>query len=205
MTEIRIDNTGNGCNWLYGENELWKDCVCENFDEHVVLIGNIECCGCEKAEWYKNAKQILKDIDCYDEYPIDLPKSVNAKLKELYKKCECTDDIVFDALRLLYPEDKFETGIIQGYNQEEIVEYIIKGDVDTKLLELYYFDKISDVDIVNGDKHIGDVITDDELWKAEQDGLKEYMKKKYNIPEDEELHIFKADGYIQVLNWKEIV
>ena len=41
MTEIRIDNTGDGTWWLYNRSQGWKDyCGCENFDEHVVLTGN---------------------------------------------------------------------------------------------------------------------------------------------------------------------
>lgn len=41
MTEIKIDNTGNGTWWLYGKSETWKDYIgCEDFDEEVVLVGN---------------------------------------------------------------------------------------------------------------------------------------------------------------------
>lgn len=33
MTEIKIDNTGNGTWWLYNSNQAWKDyCGCENFE-----------------------------------------------------------------------------------------------------------------------------------------------------------------------------
>jgi len=132
MTEIRIDNTGDGTWWLYGKCENWKDYVgCEDFDEQVVLIGNRDYSGCTEASWYQTTKRILNNIDCYDEYPDDVSDEVNAKLKELYDKCRCTDDIIVDVLRLLYPEDTFKTGTIRGYCQGEWQEYIIMGEVDS--------------------------------------------------------------------------
>ena len=106
MTEIRIDNTGDGTFWLYNISQEWKNyCGCENFDKQVVLTGNRDFTGCMEAEWYQKAKEILNDIDCYDEYPTDVSDEVNAKLKELYDKCRCTEDILFDVIKLLYPKD----------------------------------------------------------------------------------------------------
>ena len=205
MVEIRIDNTGEGTWWLYGNGENWKDYVgCENFDEEVVLIGNRNYSGCTKASWYQKVKEVLNDIDCYDEYPDDVSEEVNAKLKELYDKCRRTDDIIVDVLKLLYPNDMFKTGTIKGYCQGEWQEYIVKENVDIDLLEAFYFGKVADITIDdNGDSFV-DVITHDDLWKAERESLKEYIRKRYDLSEDEEIHIFKADGMKQVVNWKEI-
>lgn len=205
MTEIRIDNTGEGTWWLYGRSENWKDYVgCYDFDEQVVLTGNRDFGGCTEATWYKRAKDILNDIDCYDEYPDDVSEEVKWKLKELYDKCRCTEDIIVDVLRLLYPEDVFEEGTIRGYCQGEWQEYIINGNVDTDLLEAFYFGKIADISVDNEDDSFGDVITHDELWKAEMEDLKEYMRKRYDLPEDEEIHILQANGMKQVVDWKEV-
>ena len=116
MTEIKIDNTGDGAWWLYNSHQGWKDyCGCENFDEQVVLTGNREFTGCMEAEWYQKAKEILDDIDYYDEYPTDVSDEVNAKLKEMYDKCRCTEDILVDVIRLLYPED----GLVITYDNVE--------------------------------------------------------------------------------------
>lgn len=206
MTEIRIDNTGEGTWWLYGGSEHWKDYVGgEYFDEQVVLTGNRDYTGCTEAEWYQRAKDVLNDIDCYDEYPDDVTEEVKQKLKELYDKCRCTEDIIVDVLRLLYPEDTFETGTIRGYCQREWQDYIIKGNVKTDLLEAFYFGKIADIQIETDEDSFGDVITHDELWKAEREGLKEYMRKRYELSEDEDIHILKADGMKQVVDWKEVV
>lgn len=206
MVEIKIDNTGDGTCWLYNSNQGWKDyCGCENFDEQVVLTGNRDFTGCTEAEWYQKAKEILDDIDCYDEYPTDVSNEVNAKLKEMYDKCRCTEDILVDVIRLLYPEDTFETGMIRGYSQGDWQDYIIKGDVDTDLLEAMYFGKISDITATTDEEEFGDVITHDELWRAErEEGLKEFFRKHYEFDEDEEIHILQADGYKQVVDWRAV-
>lgn len=207
MTEIKIDNTGDGIWWLYNGDQYWKDyCGCENFDEQVVLDGNIDYCGYTEAEWYRKAKEILNDIDCYDEYPTDISDEAKAKLKELYDKCGCTEDILVDVIKLLYPKDVFKIGTIRGYNQRDWQDYIIKGDVNTDLLEAMFFGKISDITVKTEDEEFGDIITHDELWRAErEEGLKEFFRNRYNLDKDEEIHILQADGYKQVIDWQEVV
>lgn len=202
MTEIRIDNTGEGTCYLYNGNEMWKDYVgCENFDEEIVLFGNRQYANNTNASWYQKAKEVIINIDSYDKYPEDLSDETNAKLKELYDKCRSTADIVVDVLRLLYPNDTFETGIIKGYCQE----YIVKGNVNVDLLEAYYFGKIADITVNDGKEEYGDVITHDDLWKAERNGLREYLKERYEIPEDEEIRILQANGMKQIIDWREVV
>lgn len=193
--------------WLYNDNDVWKDyCGCDNFDEQVVLTGNRHCKEYKDAEWYQAAKDILNDIDCHDEYPEYTSEEVNAKLKELYDKCRCTEDIIVDVLRLLYPEDAFKDGIIRGYCQGDWQNYIVKGDVDTDLLEAMYFGKISDITVTTDEEYFGDIITHDELQRAErEEGLKEYFRKRYELDKDEEIHILQADGYKQVVDWKEVI
>lgn len=207
MTEIKIDNTGDGIWWLYNGDQYWKDyCGCENFEEQVVLDGNRDYCGCTGAEWYQKAKEILNNIDCYDEYPTDVSDGVKAKLKELYDKCTRTEDILVDVIKLLYPKDVFKIGTIRGYNQGDWQDYIIKGDVNTDLLEAMFFGKISDIAVKTEDEKFGDIITHDELWRAErEEGLKEFFRNRYNLEKNEEIHILQADGYKKVIYWKEVV
>lgn len=207
MTEIKIDNTGDGIWWLYNNDQYWKDyCGCENFEEQVVLDGNRDYCGCTGAEWYQKAKEILNNIDCYDEYPTDVSDGVKAKLKELYDKCTRTEDILVDVIKLLYPKDVFKIGTIRGYNQGDWQDYIIKGNVNTDLLEAMFFGKISDITVKTEDEEFGDIITHDELWRAErEEGLKEFFKNRYELDKDEEIHILQADGYKKVIYWKEVV
>lgn len=206
-TEIRIDNTGDGSGWLYSSLEYWKDyCGCENFDEQVVLTGNRYFTRCIEAEWYQKAKEVLDNIDYYDEYPTDISNEAKAKLREMYDKCRCTEDILVDVIRLLYPEDTFKTGTLRGYSQGDLQDYIVKGDVDIDLLEAMYFGKISDITVKTEDEEFGDVITHDELWRAKrEEGLKEFFRNYYELDKDEKIHILQADGYRQVLDWKEVV
>lgn len=207
MVEIRIDNTGDGVEHLYNSNHGWRDYVeCENFEQQIVLTGNKSFNGCTEAEWYRRANETLNDIDCYGEYPTDVSDEVNTKLKEMYEKCRCTKDILVDVIRLLYPEDTFKTGTIEGDCQSDWQDYIIKGDVDVNLLEAYYFGKISDITVTTSKEEFGDTITDDELWRAErEEGLKEFFRNRYNFNKDEEIRIFYADGYTQITNWREVV
>lgn len=205
MVEIRIDNTGDGTWWLYGDTDTWKDYVCgEDFDEQVVLIGNRFLKSYTEASWYKKAKEVLEDIDCYELYPEDLSEEDNAKLKELYEKCRCLEDIIFDTLTILYPDEKFKKGTIYGSCQSDWQNYIVKEDVPVSILESFYFGKVADVTIIDGDEEVGDVITLNELWDAEDGDIKEYFRKRYGWSEDEEIHIKKADGYKMVANWEEI-
>ncbi|WP_288681580.1 hypothetical protein [uncultured Eubacterium sp.] len=190
-----------------GENNYWKDYVgCDDFDEQVVLFGNRDFNGIAEASWYNKAKEILENIDYYDEYPEDLSTIDNAKLKELYENCDCIEDIIIDVLKILYPEDEFKEGMIQGYCQSDWENYIVKGNVDINLLEAYYFGKISDVWVedFNDNGSYSSTITHDDLWEAERKGLEKFLRDRYDIPEDEELHIYIADGTIQVLDWKEV-
>ena len=77
--------------------------------------------------------------------------------------------------------------------------------MDTDLLEAMYFGKISDITVTTDEEEFGDVITHDELWRAErEEGLKEFFKNHYELDKDEEIHILQADGYKQVVDWKEV-
>lgn len=148
-------------------------------------------------------KDGFMDFVNYDDR--DVSDEVNAKLKEMYDKCRCTEDILIDVIRILYPEDTFKTGTIRGYNQRDWQDYIVKGDVDTDLLEAMYFGKISDITVTTDEEEFGDVITHDELWRAErEDGLKEFFRNHYELDKDEEIHILQADGYKQVVDWKAV-
>lgn len=212
MVEIKIDNTGDGTWWLYNSNQGWKDyCGCENFDEQVVLAGNRNFTGCTEAEWYQKADELLNDIandfdalDICDDY--SLTQEQYKTIKEMYDKCRCTEDILVDVIRLLYPEDTFKTGTIRGYSQGDWQDYIIKGDVDTDLLEVMYFGNISDITVTTDEEEFGDIITHDELWRAErEEGLKEFFRNHYELGKDEEIHILQADGYKQVVDWKPVI
>lgn len=204
MTEIRIDNTGNGTWWLYNGNSAWKDYVCEDFDDNIVLFGNRDMNETKEAQWYQKAKEVLDNIDYYDEFPEDFSAETNAKLKDLYDSCRCTDDIMLDVIRLLNPSETFVTGTIRGYCQGDWQYYIAKENVNVDNLEAFYFGSVADVTVTTNEETFGDVITHDELWKAKKDGLRSYLRKRYEIPDNEQLHVFIAEQMASVPKWEEM-
>lgn len=206
MAVIKIDSTGNGTFWLYGKNNEWKTYVTEDFDEEVVLVGNRHMAEVTEASWYNRTEEILNDFDCYEELPDDLTEEQKEEIRRLYDEYYHTEEIFMDVLKLLYPDDTFKTGTIRGYNQGDWQEYIVKGDVDTDLLESFYFGKVSDIFVEMEDgENFSSVITDDYLWRLEANGnLKQYLRELCYLSDDEPIKILQADGYIQVPNWKEI-
>ena len=185
-------------------NENFKEGVIQS-DKTVIVDFYADWCGpC------KMMSPILDDIandfdalDICDDYSLTQEQYKTAK--EMYDKCRCTEDILIDVIRILYPEDTFKTGTIRGYNQGDWQDYIVKGDVDTDLLEAMYFGKISDITVTTDEEEFGDVITHDELWRAErEEGLKEFFRNHYELDKDEEIHILQADGYKQVVDWKAV-
>jgi hypothetical protein len=215
-TEIRIDNTGDGTCWLYGKNEMWKDYVCENFDDFVVVKGNRDYSEIAEAKWWKDAREIIDDLDCNGTMDIDVddmvryydyPKETIEKVIKAYDDCRYSDDLdfVIEVVRLIHPEREIETATIRGYAQGEWQEVAyVKGKIHIETLENYYFGKIADVTVNTDDDEYGDIITHDELWEMKRKGLKEELRKRYELPEDEEIVILQCDGYKQVADWKEV-
>lgn len=201
MVEIRIDTTGDGCWWLYNGAEIWKDYVgCEDFDEQVVLYGNRDYSGVKEASWYQKAKEIVDDINNYDDYPEDMSEENKEKIREILDYSH--DDVPVEVLRILYPDDEFKTGTIRGCSQGDWEHYIVKGDVDVERLEAYYFGNVVDIFVKDNEEEYGDVMTCDELWDAEREGYEKVFRERYEISEDEELKIYVVDRYIKTLDWK---
>ena len=216
-TEIRI-NTVDGCDWLYGKYEEWKDYVSENFDENVVITGNRDYTEIAEAKWYTEAKELLDDIDeCvtfdgldndfYEAYKETYTKETLENVYKVYDKCTYYDNIyvITEVSNILNPEIEIETAQIRGYTQGEWQEVAyVKGSIDLYTLEAYYFGQLADVTVNTDDDEYGDVITHEELWNMESN-LKEELRKRYDIGKDEELVVLKCDGYRQVADWKEVM
>lgn len=218
MATIRIDNTGDGICWVYSGDE-WKDWVCDNFDENVVVMGNRDYTEITEASWYEEAKLLLDDIDeCttfdgleedfYKAYKDTYTREIIDKVYKVYVECNTYDnlEVITKVANILHPDIQIEIATIRGYSQGEWQEVAyIKETVDIDMLEAYYFGKISDITVETEDDTYGDIVTHDELWDMEHGNLKEKLREKYNIPEDEELTVMKCDGYVQVADWKEVI
>ncbi len=106
----------------------------DNFDEQVVLTGNRHCKEYKDVNENKRQKEVIEDIDCYELYPEYTSEEVNAKLKELYDKCRCTEDTMIDVLAVALSRRCFKDGTIRGYCQGGLARLYCQGDVDTDLI-----------------------------------------------------------------------
>lgn len=219
-TEIRIDNTGDGTWYLYNGNNAWKDYVCEDFDDKIIVTGNRDYTTVGEPEWWHRAKEIIDDLDSEGTMDIDIDDMVDyykytkesiQQVIKAYDECRYSDDIDFVAkVAKILTGKKIVTRQISGYTQSEW-NYIAYDEDEfendpTEIIEAYYFGKVSDITVNTDEDEYGDVITHDELWEAERNGnLKDYFRKRYELPENEEIKILQCDGYKQVADWKEVI
>ena len=186
---------------------------------HVVIKGNRDYWPHEEAPWWKEAIEYISDMDCYGtdddckpDYDYDwgkLTKEQTDAIIKLYDKCQRSDDyrFIMKVIKVLHPELKIEGCTIRGYCQSDWQDVIYETDkVDIDLLEAVYFGKITDIIVENGDDCYGDWITDDELWKAErnEDNLADFFRKRFDIPDDEEIEIYKSNGIIRTIRWEKV-
>ena len=136
----------------------WKDFVCEDFDENVVIIGDRDNSGIEEASWWQDAKSLSSDLADelwnadFDEY-MDYHSGYCAddKLREIYDFYQehdyNTDDTEFimKVATILYPFLKLEQDHISGYHTGADVVYV-KGSIDIDVLHDWYYGEIYVVD-----------------------------------------------------------
>lgn len=222
MTTVRIDTQEGGI-FLYGKDEMWKDyCGVENFDETFVIHGNRDYNVIEEAAWYDDVKYLMCDLDELDwndsedvastrQYYHDYSDEQWKAICKIYDDCKISDsdDTYVKVLRIIYPNDKWETGTIRGYSQSEWNDVLYKANEvdDLTTLEEYYYGHIAELytdDDENGCSASA-LVTHDELWKAEREGkLEELIRGALDISKDEEIQVFESDGYIQQTKWKEV-
>ena len=150
----------------------WKEQVCEDFDENVVIIGNRDNSGIEEASWWQEAKTLSADLADelwnadFDEY-MDYHSGCCAddKLREIYDFYQehdyNTDDTEFimKVATILYPFLKLEQDRISGYHTGADVVYI-KDSVDIDVLHDWYYGEIYVVDAYELDM---EAIEEDEI------------------------------------------
>lgn len=209
MAVIRIDNTGNGTWYLYDKSDAWKDEVgCENFDEQVVLMDNNDLRECKEASWVKKAQEVLEAIDGTTGYvPLkELSREANKALQYVYESCRSltSADTYKKVLQILYPKESFQTGTIRGYMQSEWQDYIVKGNVDIARLESLYFGQVADITVSTADEQYSDVLTNDELWSAEETGYVDFFRKRYGIAKEEDMRVFRT-CISSCMGWRAVV
>lgn len=201
MVHIYIDTTGNNIQWLY-ESDKWKDYVCEDFDEHVVIFRSKNRKVIEKAKWYKEAREILESI----ENGGSIPEGFD---------CDCIESFdeegknLINILHFLYPDRNYKYYEITHGDELDWIECIVDDVVDPCRLTEIYYKKIVDIEIhisefKNGFHKRKDIITYSEFANAEKMGIKEYFIKKYELSSDTKICVMRADEYMSVPNWYDV-
>ena len=151
----------------YWSVDEWKDFVCEDFDENVVLLGNHDYNAHEEASWWADAKNISDVLSWYtadavDQFISELEDSYGKdKLYEIFdfyhnNNYEADDvEMMIKIVETIYPGFKLSHGIIRGNNQGDWQAYVcLDGEVDVDLLEDWYFGNVYDATLyeVNTDE-----------------------------------------------------
>lgn len=214
MVTITIDD-GRGADWLYGKDEEWKDFVCPDFDEKVVLTGNDRMTTYEDASWWKDAKEVITDLDSYLEAPEFREEYANKyssdQIEAVISAYDAWNgdhyvDFITKIAQILHPEIKLEETTLRGYSQSDWQDAIyVSGSLDENILEAYYFNMLTELHYEDDSgEDYWDTITDDELWKMERGDLKQNLREHFGIPADEEIKIRKFSGYSQTPNYDEL-
>lgn len=210
------------CNWLYDSSEEWREycgCMAEDFEETYVIKGNRDYRDIADASWYKTVMDLIGELD---NDPDDEDKEYICSLynisenqyeecKKIYDNCRYPDDndTVVKFLKVLYPDDQFDTCTIRGYVQRDYnnVIYKVNAPHDLKALESFYFGMVSEV--YCEEENVVGVLTDDDIWNAERKGnIKKVCCDALGIDYEDDIKVYIADGYTiaeytQVINWKE--
>lgn len=201
MVHIYIDTTGNNIQWLY-EFDKWKDYVCEDFDEHVVIFRSKNRKVIEKAKWYKEAREILGSIENGD----NIPDGFDYDCIESFDE---EGNNLINILHFLYPDRNYKYYEITHGDELDWIECIVDDVVDPCRLSEIYYKKIADIEIhisefKNGFHKRKDIITYSEFADAEKMGIKEYFMQKYKLSSDTKIRVMRADEYISVPNWYDV-
>ena len=202
---------------FYWSDDEWKDFVCQDFDENVVLLGNRDYSEHAEASWWKDAEEIAEQFDYCEEvgdFIANLGEYSPDKLREIWDLYQTgkyyTDDTEFliKIAEIIYPGIHLETGTIRGSMQGDWQDYVCVADeVDTNLLEDWYFGNVYDAALyevntedldedddptdyeVFGEETDSAVISDTEYWKLRSEGLEDAFKRLFNLPADADITV----------------
>ena len=180
-----------------------------------VAYGNKDFVAFEELEWWKRAKEILREFCNYysdDPYMLEILADYGAtgekakQIIKIYDECRSSDamETIVDVARVLYPEKEFCTATIRGYCQRDWQEVAYEKE-NENLLNYYnavYFGQLNEIQVIDGSDEWWRQITDDELWELGDDKGK--ILAYLDLPADSKCEIYKADGVITTTKWKQI-
>ena len=143
----------------YWSDDTWKENVCADFDENIVIIGNRNAEGIEEATWWQEAKSVFNELDNYggdraefmsvfeDEYAAD-------KLADIYDAYDLWDGrdnsaFIAKIAEILFPGLSLKCGTIRGNSQGDWADVVYIEDElpDIDILEAWYFGDVYDVGV----------------------------------------------------------
>lgn len=214
MKTIRIFTSG--CDWLYDSAEEWMNyCGTDDFTETYVIKGSRYYKDIADASWYKRVLKLMEEFeDDHDDNAVkdiclyySITEEQYKEFKKLYDIYGYNDnnDVIVKFLNVIYPDDKFKTYTIRGYEQREWNEVIYNANAmhDLQALEDYYFGHVNE--IYCEEENISGVVTDNDLWESENSGsLKELCCDALGIDYSDDIKLYISDGFVQVVNWREV-
>lgn len=205
MTTITFESDGE-FDFLYHDDE-WKNYICDNFDENVVVIKNKTFIAIEEASWWNDAKMLIADLDNYNwdiedfsQYETKYSEEQLKKVYEAYQKCRYSDDTEFiiKIAQIIKPGLELETGIARGYSQSEWVEIVyVKDSIKIDTFAAYFFGKLTEIHVVTDDEDYYDVMTHDEIFDLfhhhSDEEIEKILRDSYGIKDEEPIKIIKND------------
>ena len=198
----------------------WKDQVCEDFDENVVIIGDGYNSGSiEEASWWKDAKSLSSSLadelwnSDFGEYmDYHHGECADDKLREIYDFFHSNDyatddtDFIMKVAIILYPFLKLEQDRISGYHTWSDVIYV-RDSIDIDILHDWYYGEIFVVDayeldmesIEEDEVDINDMTISEVRDYGESIGedyaieSTYYYKKYFRLSDKEKLEQFASD------------
>lgn len=201
MATITFDEAGD-LSFLYNHDE-WKEYVCEDFDEKVVVIGNREYASIEEASWWNKAKELIADLDNYDwdvddlmQYEDNYTKDQLERVYKAYQNCRYSDDTEFivEVAQIINPGLDLEQTTARGYNQSDWVEIVfVKDAIKVDTFAAYFFGQLTEIHIETDDDDYWDHMLDSEVYELfnNTSNVEKALRDRYGLKDDEPINIVK--------------
>lgn len=180
MYQITVVPDYNDICGLYGRFDVWKDYVCENFDENVVILGQYGQGSLELASWWSPVRDVLDALeecdgedadgfldycnDCYWSDAIGESKLLACWRLSQAPGFDITDlSDVLDLVELINPNLSFQVGKIYGSVQGEQADVLyIENSIDLERLADFYFGNVYVISVYEVTPE------DDDYWGSER-------------------------------------
>lgn len=176
MAKYVVKLTGADESYWYGDD--WKDYVCEDFDENVVIIGDRDHDAIEEASWWKDAKDIIDEAyhssDAAELIDYHGREYSHDKLQEIFEMVRDADDeedpeFIMKVAEVLDPWLHLEYGGFRDGRGYSVDVVYVADAVDLGILEDWYSGNIYEIELYDvSDKAFDDYEDDDDIDWAEE-------------------------------------